>query len=109
MTRKRHQVDQQATDAARLQDPRSYVRHDGCQFLFGEDIRNRRQEVFLRDEGRCQKCRMRVSYVEAHMHHKQGGLVGRCSCMHNLEILCPNCHRAEHGQVKWQQPTPSNT
>jgi hypothetical protein len=99
MTRKAHQVDRDATATSRFQDKRSYVRTDGHEFLFGEDVRNRRQEIYDRDLGICQGCGLRVSYTEFHMHHKQGGLVGRCTCMHNLETLCAKCHWNEHPQV----------
>jgi 5-methylcytosine-specific restriction endonuclease McrA len=99
MTRKRHDCDSEATEAARLEDPRSYITHDGHQFLFGADVRNRRQEVYDRDQGKCQGCRKPVGWSYFHMHHRQGGLVGRCTCMHNLEVLCPACHGKEHVRI----------
>ena len=101
MTRKAHRVDRDATEAANFVDKRSYITHEGHQFLFGADLRERRQEVYDRDKGICQgrDCGKRVSWNVAHMHHRQGGLVGRCSCAHNLEILCPDCHRREHVRV----------
>jgi 5-methylcytosine-specific restriction endonuclease McrA len=101
MTRRAHNVDLERTEAARFEDPRSYVTHEGHEFLFGNDVRNRRQEVFDRDRGICGGCKKLVGWNYFHMHHRQGGNVGRCTCMHNLEVLCPSCHANEHVQPKW--------
>lgn len=111
MTRKAHNVDRQRTAGARFQDKRSYWTNDGHEFLFGEDMRDRRWAVYDRDRGFCQECKRNgmlcwVGWNEAHMHHIQGGLVGRCSCMHNLEILCADCHRYKHPQVKFGKTNP---
>lgn len=113
MTRKKHNVDRERTAGARFQDKRSYWTNDGHEFLFGEDVRARREEVYERDKGRCQEhirqgrfLGCHVSWHQAHMHHIQGGLVGRCSCMHNLEILCGECHRAIHPRPRWTAREP---
>lgn len=100
MTRRAHNVDRERTENAKFLDSRSYWTNDGHEFLFGGDILHRREQVFDRDLGRCQRCRLSVRWNEFHMHHKRGGLVGRCTCLHNLETLCPLCHRNEHVQVR---------
>ena len=105
MTRKAHNVDKQRTEEAHFLDKRSYWTNAGHEYLFGDDKRNRRQELFDRivehSTGlpRCQQCGIDTSWNMGHMHHKQGGLVGRCDCLHNLEWLCPDCHRKEHVHV----------
>lgn len=109
MTRKKHNCDEQATEDARFEDPLSYITHDGHEFLFGFDVGNRRREVYERDGGVCQGrgCGKRVSWYEAHMHHRKGGNFGRCTCMHNLEIQCSACHAKEHVRVMWTKNDPS--
>ena len=92
MTRKAHNVDKQRTADAHFLDKRSYWTHDAHEFLFGDDVKNRRIEIYDRAKGMCEECGVRVYWYEGHMHHKHGGLVGRCTCMHNLAWLCPNCH-----------------
>lgn len=109
MTRKAHNADRERTDGANFADPRSYWTNDGHEFLFGEDVGRRRAEVYERDGGTCQTrgCGKPVSWNEAHMHHRKGGNVGRCTCMHNLEIQCPKCHAQEHVRVMWTKHDPS--
>lgn len=101
MTRKVHDLDRERTETARFQDKRSYWTNSGHEFLFGDDVRNRRQEIYDRDKGLCQGCGGRVNWIDGHMHHIKGGLVGRCSCMHNLAWLCGACHQKEHVQLRW--------
>lgn len=94
-------MDRQRTAEARFQDKRSYWTNDGHEFLFGEDVRERRQQLYQKTGGRCEKCDWFTGWAAGHMHHKQGGLVGRCTCMHNLEWLCAECHLlGEHVQVR---------
>lgn len=101
MTRKRHAVDQEATDAAHFEDARSYVTHHGEQFLFGADMRNRRQEVYERDQGICGGCRKRVGWNYGQMHHVKHRGRGGSDDLANLAWSCSCCHRSEHPQVKW--------
>jgi hypothetical protein len=110
MTRKVHDLDHERTEDANFVDPRSYWTNSGHEYLFGADASKRREEVYERDQGICQArgCGRRVSWDAAHMHHRQGGLVGRCWCKHNLEIQCPKCHLVnEHVQVMWTKHDPS--
>lgn len=110
MTRKAHQVDRERTEAARFLDSRSYWTNSGHEYLFGADAMKRRDEVYDRDQGICQArgCGKWVRRDLAHMHHRQGGLVGRCWCMHNLEIQHGRCHLSgEHVQVKWTKNDPT--
>jgi len=104
LTRRAHNVDQVATQASFFLDRRSYVTHSGHAYLFGNDVTMRRHEVYERDLGKCQDCGKRALWDEGEMNHIQGGLVGRCTCMHNLEWLCKPCHRARHVSVKWSKP-----
>jgi 5-methylcytosine-specific restriction endonuclease McrA len=95
-------VDQQATRERRengeFQDYRSFVSRDGHEYLYGEDKRRRRREVFKRDGGRCVRCGKLVGSSWGEMDHDQGGLVGRCDCMHNLQVMCDECHRGKEGK-----------
>lgn len=96
-------IDRTATAELGFSDPRSFRGQDGHDYLKGDDIRARRQEVYDRDKGNCRGCYKFVSWIYGHMDHVQGGLVGRCDCLHNLQWLCQNCHRAKHVQTKWRK------
>ena len=90
-------VDEQATlwrrAVGHFRDQRSFVGRDGHVYLYGEDKRQRRREVFARDGGRCVRCGVMVGKEWGEMDHEQGGLVGRCDCLHNLQVMCAECHR----------------
>lgn len=101
MTRSAHNVDKQRTKEAQFLDKRSYWTNDGHEFLFGNDVTNRRMEVYEDAQGHCQGCCLLTSWNAGHMHHKQGGLVGRCTCKHNLEWLCIKCHLGHHVQPQF--------
>jgi hypothetical protein len=101
VTRKRHDCDSEATETAHFEDSRSYITHDGHQFLFGPDITNRRQEVYDRDRGICRGCRKPVGWSWGHMHHVLHRGKGGSDDLENLAWACPTCHGKEHLQVKW--------
>lgn len=46
--------DIEATEARRFLDARSYVTPDRREILYGEDWSNRKHELWLRGEGRCE-------------------------------------------------------
>lgn len=83
-------------------DRRSFVSLHGNEphlFLKGEDVSAQRLRVWYRSKNRCAICKKEFVfeyYDEWEMDHKQGGLVGRCDCLHNLRIVCPECHRKKH-------------
>lgn len=109
MTRRRHDCDVEATEDAHFEDRRSYITHDGHEYLFGADVGARRREVYERDGGKCQAagCGKWLPWDEAQMHHRKGGLSGRCTCMHNLEIQCPSHHGERHVRPMWTRRDPS--
>jgi|SRR5690348_5738397 len=91
----------------RFKDVRSEVKRDMELVphlkLFGEDMSEQRELVMRRAKGRCEyrneagkRCPVRDNLE---MDHVQGGLVGRCDCLHNLQMLCPRCHQAKHGRT----------
>lgn len=92
--------DKGLTRAAAFADHRSFICQRGGEYLYGADKRNRRAQVFRRDEGRCQKCGSLASWNNGEMHHKVGGLVGRTDSLENLEWICGPCHRLEHVAVR---------
>jgi hypothetical protein len=82
-------------------DPRSFLGLDGHEYLRGDDISERRRQVWQFAGGYCQVkqapgCSGLVSWVDGELHHKQGGLVGRNDDMENLLWSCMACHRYEH-------------
>lgn len=99
-------IDHESTAELGFVDDRSFRSIDGHDYLKGDDIRSRRQEVYDRDKGICRKCYTPVSWSYGHMDHVVGGLVGRCDCMHNVQWLCPDCHRAKHVQVQFSRRKP---
>lgn len=96
-------IDREATKGCHFLDPRSFLSIDGHHYLKGDDIRERRTDVYERDKGICQKCGSFADWNRGHMHHLQGGLVGRCDDLTNLQWLCPPCHHKEHVQVKFSK------
>lgn len=96
-------IDRTATAEAHFCDPRSFRSQDGHDYLKGDDIRTRRQEVYDRAKGICEGCRNphRVAWGPGQMHHKQGGLVGRNDDMENLQWVCASYHRSQHVQVQF--------
>ena len=103
-------IDPFKTANANFLDKRSFISLSGHLYLKGDDIREQRQKVYERDKGICHgidvegyRCKRYVSWNTGHMDHIQGGLVGRCDCMHNLQWLCPDCHRAKHVQVQFSR------
>jgi len=69
--------------------------------LRGKDMERQRDRVMERDKGRCQIRGKRCQQIAHHLHHKKGGLTGRCDCSHNLEGACFGCHSQEHVQVRF--------
>lgn len=87
-----------------LLDKRSFIGYDTEQIphllLYGEDISMQRARVFQKSKGRCAICRRLT--LDGEMDHIKSGNSGRCDCAdHNLRILCPDCHRSRHVQVKF--------
>ena len=96
-----------ATAAAKFTDPRSYVRLDGKQFLFGRDIEILRAQVFLRDSSRCtgegedgERCNRRVDWDTGHLHHVIPRGRGGSDEMGNTVTLCGACHGKLHPRVR---------
>lgn len=95
--------DRSATKGRGFRDRCSFVSLDGHDYLRGEDMGLRRNNVFERDGGRCLTCGAWYGEATGHVHHLQSGLVGRCDCFHNLEWSCPKCHRQKHVQTQWSK------
>ena len=90
-------------------DRRSFVSLNANEphlFLFGDDIKMQRERVWARSKGKCGICKKKIEIApyegqfdfgkDWEMDHIQGGLVGRCDCLHNLRATHPECHRAKH-------------
>ena len=93
--------DNTETVARNFMDERSFVSLDGHEYLYGDDIGDRRREVYERAKGVCEvrtspHCQKAARWIDGEMHHKQGGLVGRNDDMENLLWSCLPCHRFEH-------------
>ncbi len=86
------------TKARKFKEPGSFVSVDGHEYLKGKDKTARYREAVEKLPPFCNKCK-RLLY-EGDLDHIQGGLVGRCDCMHNLQWLCKDCHREKHVQVQ---------
>jgi hypothetical protein len=90
-----------------LLDPRSFVGYDlemiPHLYLKGEDMSVQRQLIFRRSF----ICKLQLEGCEdvaTELDHKQGGIVGRCDCRHNLQPVCHSCHERKHNrspQLKW--------
>jgi hypothetical protein len=68
-------------------------------FLKGADVADQRRRVWGRSKEKCASCKKLIWTFE--MDHIQGGLSGRCDCLHNLQALCHECHAKKHISVQW--------
>jgi hypothetical protein len=107
------------TVARKFFDRRSFVsrKEDGKLHdkLFGEDKRLRRQEVFDREGGICQKCGRYAPLngdegYRGAAHHILHKIWNRCDCKENLEWVCGRfvgtCHTDQHVRPKFSGGTP---
>ena len=70
--------------------------------LKGQDMRAQRDRLANKAEPVCGICGKDMPLYSGYWetHHKQGGLVGRCDCLHNLTPVHIRCHKGEHVQVQ---------
>lgn len=83
--------DIQATEAKNFQDPRSYVAKDGREILYGKDWAERKWQVWMRGNGKCERMvepNVRCRNEMAEPHHKVKRSKLRDDRMSNLEGLC---------------------
>jgi hypothetical protein len=99
--------DRQATEARRFEDKRSYITPDGREVLYGADWAVRKQELWIRAGGRCERivgtegeapvrCRSEID----HPHHKVKRSKGRDDRLEALEGLCELHHSLAHPEFK---------
>jgi len=64
-----------------------------------------RSSVVERAEGRCQRCGLHVG-TTGHVHHRKskGATPDDYNDDVNLRLLCPTCHRVEHGYIHYGLP-----
>lgn len=96
------------TAARAFLDSESYVSiKDGVEHdkLAGEDMCQRREQIFFREEGICQECGKfaPLSGIEGYRgaaHHILHKIWERCDCPHNLAWVCgrfvSDCHTKQH-------------
>jgi hypothetical protein len=86
-----------------LLDKRSFISLGAEPHLYlkGRDVEKQWDRLWESTVGSCANCRL-IIYGNWVMDHKQGGLVGRCDCLHNLQVLCPPCHRAKHVRPRFK-------
>lgn len=110
MSRKRHNVDQEATDAAGFSDRggprrscRSYITHTGKQFLFGPDKQTLKMRCHARDRFRCTECGKAGTLGELDMHHVLPLGKGGDDTLDNVTTLCKfgMCHKSKHRRPMW--------
>lgn len=81
----------------RFRDKRSFVSLDGHVYLGKRESKEfLRRTVAERESYRCEECGAPTDWEYGEMDHRQGGLVGRCDCLHNLRWICRPCHRKKH-------------
>lgn len=93
-----------------FQDRRSYVglRLDGTEFLklFGKDMEDQWNRLYLRDKGICQLCGDHCGLMGEADHIRTRGKGGDDS-LSNLRLVCGaetknKCHRRRHGrEPRW--------
>lgn len=68
-------------------------------YLEGIDKQMQRERVWSQGAGRCDSCDKPLTWETFEWDHIQGGLVGRCDCLHNASVKCWECHHGKHVQV----------
>ncbi len=110
MSRKRHNVDREATEAANFLDRggrrkacRSYITHKGEHFLFGPDKSLLRAKCFLRDRFTCTECGEERDAEDLDMHHVIPLGKGGDDSLGNVTTLCKwtDCHKKKHRRLIW--------
>ena len=110
MSRKRHNVDRQATEVAHFADTggrrgacRSYITKDGKEFRFGEDKEILRGLCLLRDNFTCTSCDTPRDPWDLDMHHIKPLGKGGDDKLSNVTTRCKwgECHKGEHVRPKW--------
>jgi len=98
MSRKRHNVDSEATAGAKFFDKRSYVTHTGKEFRFGADKTVLRLECFYRDQHTCTSCGKWHYQCDLDMHHILPLGKGGDDKLSNVTTLCKwgDCHKKLH-------------
>ena len=99
--RKGFKVDHAATDAKHYLDQRSAVDIHGRELLYGEDMLIRRAEVYVRARGFCAHCGRHRDYDAIEMDHIKPRGKGGTDDVSNLQMLCADCHRRKHVQVRF--------
>jgi len=103
MSRKRHNVDREATEASDLMDRRSYITHKGEVFRFGRDKSLLRIVCFARDHFTCMECGKQNYAENLDMHHVIPLGKGGDDTLSNVTTRCKwgNCHKKEHVRPRW--------
>ena len=100
----RLKCDRDATYAAGFVDKRSWVHRDGRWILAGEDKRQARREIFVRDGFKCVYCGRSVTWESGHWHHLRRKERVRDDRPISGETACEPCHRQQHGrEIQWSR------
>lgn len=59
-----------------------------------------REEIFLRDKGRCQYCNKKVQSSDWHLDHVYPVSLGGKHTRDNVCVSCPMCNLSKHNKVK---------
>lgn len=100
-------ADKILTELKSFADPRSYVRRDGSEVLYGDDWKARVAELDDRSGGRCEYNafrdeEMRCARQAADPDHIVKRSKHRDDRMSNLQALCVFHHRAKHPEKQPQ-------
>jgi 5-methylcytosine-specific restriction endonuclease McrA len=100
-----NRIDRAKTKKRKYLDENSYVAFSGHEYLYGLDVEPRRWQVYNSQNGTCAYCEEKVTWKLSQLHHIEGGYGSqRCWCLHNLEILCKDCHKKKHVHPMWSKP-----
>lgn len=86
-------------ETGEYQNPASYVRNDGAEFLFGSDYHRRREECWERDNRRCVTCAKLLSIEQMQMDHDPPRSQGGDDRLEKVKTSCSECHigpKAKH-------------
>ena len=85
-------------ETGEYENPNSYIRLDGAEFLFGRDWQRRRGEVLERDGHRCVTCMKLLTMDTLHTHHIKERSKGGTDNIENLASKCSQHHIGSEGE-----------
>lgn len=78
---------------------------DSIQMRYGDAVEAIRHQLFVRSQGKCEKCGGHVDEENGHMHEQKWRGRGGEISLENSLFICPECHQFAHKErnPRWKQ------